>query len=485
MSRRTFPILLVAVSSILLLSPASATTTAYEIASEPQPADPPVSCRTGGGAADGQLGGEIGTWSIAISSDGRHVAFSSDAADLVPGDTNGVTDIFVRDRLTAATTRVSLSTDGRQSYNAFVSHPVISSDGRHVAFASNSLSVVTGETDTPKPNPLAAPVHPGPYHPPHYVIVRDRDVDGDGVLDEPGSVLTFAVPGGQGQWHSMSGDGRIVVHEILGPSGNTSLSIYDRDADGDAILDEPGAVSTTPVPGGAYPAVTADGRQVAFQRRTGSASDYRFAVYDVVSGQTTDIATVLRPRDSYAPALSATGRFVAMDSSSPAGLHLIDRDADADSIFDEPGQSTTVLVTDKNSSFIGERGIALAGDGSKLLFGSIDPSLDPAPTSNSRDVYGYDVVTGDITRLSVPEPDVAQQPTARGSADSAVISHDGSVVAFMSSGPLVASDRNDVRDVYVKANGPGSGGAEAPPFAPVNGPLCRSSEALTTWAAEG
>lgn len=70
-----------------------------------------------------------------ISADGRYVAFFSGAQDLVPGDTNSVDDIFVRDRLTDTTTRISVRSDGSQTF-APSSFAWISGDGTHVAFKS-------------------------------------------------------------------------------------------------------------------------------------------------------------------------------------------------------------------------------------------------------------------------------------------------------------------------------------------------------------
>jgi Tol biopolymer transport system component len=74
----------------------------------------------------------------AISDDGRFVAFESEAADLVPGDTNGFDDVFVRDRLLGTTTRVSVASDGTQSDEESL-EPAISADGRYVVFSSKAL----------------------------------------------------------------------------------------------------------------------------------------------------------------------------------------------------------------------------------------------------------------------------------------------------------------------------------------------------------
>ena len=81
----------------------------------------------------------------AISDDGRFVAFSSSATNLVPGDTNGEVDTFVRDRQKGVTIRVSVSSSGTQSDGS--SYPgAISGDGRLVAFTSHATNLVPGET---------------------------------------------------------------------------------------------------------------------------------------------------------------------------------------------------------------------------------------------------------------------------------------------------------------------------------------------------
>src|SRR5262249_11565314 len=70
-----------------------------------------------------------------ISGDGRYVGFVSQASNLVPRDTNGVYDIFVHDRQTGQTTRVSVASGGAQ-FNVHSFLPTLSWDGRYVAFLS-------------------------------------------------------------------------------------------------------------------------------------------------------------------------------------------------------------------------------------------------------------------------------------------------------------------------------------------------------------
>jgi hypothetical protein len=86
------------------------------------------------------------SYGSSISSDGRYVAFFSGASNLVAGDTNGVWDAFVHDRLTGVTTRVSVDSNGVAG-NGSCEYPSISADGRYVAFASYASNLVSGDTN--------------------------------------------------------------------------------------------------------------------------------------------------------------------------------------------------------------------------------------------------------------------------------------------------------------------------------------------------
>ena len=75
------------------------------------------------------------------------MTFASYATNLAPGDTNGGPDIFVRDQETGETTRVSVSSGGTQGNNGGSGQPSISSDGRYVAFISDASNLVSGDTN--------------------------------------------------------------------------------------------------------------------------------------------------------------------------------------------------------------------------------------------------------------------------------------------------------------------------------------------------
>ncbi len=95
-------------------------------------------------AVGGNSAGEVSV-RPSVSAGGRFVAFDSTAGDLVPGDTNGIIDIFVRDMTNASIERASVATGGAQSFGTN-SHPSISGDGRYVTFVSNSSEMGSPET---------------------------------------------------------------------------------------------------------------------------------------------------------------------------------------------------------------------------------------------------------------------------------------------------------------------------------------------------
>ena len=100
-----------------------------------------VSVSTAGVVANG------GSTEPSISADGRYVAFTSDSTNLVASDTNAESDVFVRDRQTNTTTRVSVASAGTQG-NSFSNTPAISGDGRYVVFSSVASNLVTGDSNS-------------------------------------------------------------------------------------------------------------------------------------------------------------------------------------------------------------------------------------------------------------------------------------------------------------------------------------------------
>jgi Tol biopolymer transport system component len=96
-------------------------------------------------ATDGTPGNNRSSYP-SISADGRYVAFSSDASNLVSGDTNDTADIFVNDLQTGTTKLISVASDGTPG-NTYSYRPSISADGRYVAFSSDASNLVSGDTN--------------------------------------------------------------------------------------------------------------------------------------------------------------------------------------------------------------------------------------------------------------------------------------------------------------------------------------------------
>ena len=144
-----------------------------------------VSVGLGGALADGYSEGRV-----AISRDGRFVAFASRASNLVEGDTNDRKDVFVRDRQAGVTTRVSVSSAGLQG-DGDSFEPAMSRDGRFVAFASNASNLVEGDTNTTTD-----------------VFVHDR-------ATSQTTLASVGTSGARGDYHSygpaVSDDGRFVL----------------------------------------------------------------------------------------------------------------------------------------------------------------------------------------------------------------------------------------------------------------------------------
>ncbi|MEO7837391.1 MAG: calcium-binding protein, partial [Acidimicrobiales bacterium] len=138
--------------------------------------------------------GQAGSTSPNMSGDSRFIAFESLATNLVAGDTNGVWDVFVHDKLTGATERVSVGNDESQANEQSVS-PEVSADGRFVAFHSIATNLVPGDTNNRAD-----------------VFIRDRQTGSTERLSVAGG---GAQSDGQSSGASINADGRYVAFESV------------------------------------------------------------------------------------------------------------------------------------------------------------------------------------------------------------------------------------------------------------------------------
>ncbi len=202
-----------------------------------------VSVDSGGMQSNG------GSYDLSISANGRYVAFDSDATNLVPGDTNHRADVFLRDRLSGTTERVSLSSTGQQGLGNSAS-PSISSNGRYIVFTSEAANLVPNDTNGTRD-----------------VFIRDRHAS----TTERVSVATG---GGQGNHGGQDGSISIDARFIAFSSGSTNL-IPGDDHGGDIFVRDrlngttervsvTTGGSTTSTGGSGIPSISEDGRYVVF-----------------------------------------------------------------------------------------------------------------------------------------------------------------------------------------------------------------------------
>ena len=322
-----------------------------------------------------------------ISADGQCVAFESNAANLVAGDTNGSRDVFVRDRMTGTTERVSVDSAGLQA-NAQSERPSISADGRFVAFRSLASNLVAGDTN-------------GTWD----LFVRDR-------MSGTTERVSVDSAGGQAnsssEWPSISADGRFVAFRSIATnlvSGDTNgtWDVFVRDRMSGTTervsVDSAGAQGN-----GAsdFPSISADGRFVAFQSLatnlvTGDANGQPDVfVRDRMNGTTecASLSTAGVPgnNDSDLPSISADGRFVSLRSTA-SNLVAGDTNALSD-IFVRDRMSATTRRASVDSAGVqsndGSGSSALSADGRFVAFESWASNLVGNDTSGFRDAFVRD-----------------------------------------------------------------------------------------------
>jgi Tol biopolymer transport system component len=382
-----------------------------------------------------------------ISADGRFVAFSSNAPDIVANDDNGMYDIFVRDILARTTVRVSVDKDGRDADgDSYV--PTISANGRFVAFRTVAADLVDGDT-----NSLAD------------IFVRDTllgtttrvSVDTDG-----------GDPDGASVFPSISADGRYVAFRseasdlVLGDA-NDEPDIFVRDlVAGTTVRASVDTLGGDPDGDSYYPSMSADGRMVSFRSEaTDLVADDTNGLNDVFVRDLVAATTVRasvdtnggNPNgDSLYATMSGDGRYVVF-SSGASDLVPGDSNGVFDVFVRDLQLGTTVRASvdseggdaDAQSS---KQGLpTMSSDGRYVAFESDASDIVPGDTNLVLDIFIRDMVAGTTVRATV-DP---RGGNSKGASFSPVISADGQWVTFFSySFNLIQGDTNNHSDAFVR-----------------------------------
>jgi Tol biopolymer transport system component len=326
--------------------------------------------------------------SPAISGDGRFVAFYSEASDLLNGDTNGFGDIFVHDRQTSLTTRVSVDSSGVEA-NAPPSSDYgvvsISGDGRFVAFYSDASNLVSGDTNGVSD-----------------IFVYDRQTG----WTTRASVASNGSESNGGSAHpNLSGGGRYITFI----SGATNLITGDTNGKADVFVRDLQTGSTTRVSvntsgsqadgGGTSPDISGDGRYVVFMSASGNldprADEYRYSelvyVHDRQTGQTTLASVYSDGRIMEVglfdqPTIARNGRYVAFSfyekGNNNGILNIWVRDL-------QTGTSISVNYGNASSGWP-----SLSANGSIVAFSSGASNLVGGDTNGTADVFVRELAYG-------------------------------------------------------------------------------------------
>jgi Bacterial Ig domain/WD40-like Beta Propeller Repeat len=389
-----------------------------------------------------------------LTPDGTKVAFVSGATNLDASDMDLIPDIYVKDLVTGLIALASTSTGGVEKNNGGSGHPSLSADGTRVAFDSAADNLVPEDTNF-------AP----------DIFVKD-------LVTNETTLVSVSQAGVRGNLSStapaVSADGTKVAFESGSTTWGTDqlADIYVKDLlSGELTLV---SISDLGVSGNSdsfHPAISADGTKVAFESTASNwdpadgDGDLDIYVKDLTTGELTLASTsttgtsgnddsyfVAGPaynEAAYPDPLSADGTTVAF-SSNATDLDPDDTDPSLDIFVKDlaSGVLTLASTSDAGDQANGASELpSLSSDGTKVTFSSQASNLDCLDIDRRSDVYVKDLLTGDITLLSITASGQKGNDT---SSDSA-ISSDGSRVAFISAADnLDPSDTDGFFDIYVK-----------------------------------
>lgn len=386
--------------------------------------------------------GDRPSWTAGVSANGRFVAFTSQATNLVPGDTNARQDAFVIDRKTGHTQRVSVSSRGAQGKagpnpDGGSAALGISANGRFVLFRSDAPNLVPGDTNGKSD-----------------AFVRDRATGKTRRIPPAG----LGVDAG-----ALSADGRYAVLQA-------SESVYRYDLRRRHLRKLTAHANSWTE----QPSVSADGRYVAF---TSNASNLVHGdtnklpdvfVRDVRTSKTTRVSVTSAGKQgvgkrysngSNAPAISSDGRYVAFHSDM---ANLVPRDTNR--VFDIfvhdrlSGKTQRVSISSAGGQANAESGggESFSADGRYVAFSSLATNLVAGDHNDITDVFMRDLRAHRTRLVSLGMHGQGDDASWIGLGNA--FTRDGRQLLFASwATNLVPGDTNDVADVFLRDLGASGG----------------------------
>lgn len=320
-----------------------------------------------------------------MSPNGRFVIFASKNNNVVPGDTNGVRDLFIRDLKNSTTERVSLTHTGGQSAGAAEGEADVSADGRYVVFISAASDFVAGDTN-------------GSYD----IFVRDRKLDTTTLLSKSNSGM---IANAQARWPSISCDGSYVTFV----SGATNLVSDDTNGFSDVFLVDRIAgdeitnitLSGNGAVGSSYADVSCNGEKILLRSdasnlvagdTNGVADIFMYNLFDGdferVNVDSAGSQTSQPPQGPSMHAMDFSGRYVTFATNE--ALTPEDMNNVHDIFLRDTHDGTTQRVS-KRSSATETSNLStdpfMSLDGREVLFTSWDTGLVPGDTNGIPDIF--------------------------------------------------------------------------------------------------
>lgn len=336
---------------------------------------------------------------LSLSADGRHLAFASWASNLVPNDTNGQVDLFVRDLAAGVTRRVSVDSAGVQGNLGIQPGASLSADGQVVAFSSHATNLVAGDVNGSRD-----------------VFVHDLGTGQTTLV----SRSSAGVPGDSwSEWPWISGDGRLVVFA----SASRNLVPNDQNNRADVFLHDRTTGQTRLLSMNArggqansnceYPVLSADGNVVAFQSNADNLvpgdSDNAMDVFahDLRTGITRCISVDsaggrITQGCRMGGAMSTGGRLIPFESLS-GNLVAFDSNQNWDCFVHDllTGQTRRVSIGSLGRQGNADsRAPALDADGRHVVFASDADNFVPHDTNRRTDVFLADTAGSAFELLS-------------------------------------------------------------------------------------